>query len=178
MLPQTATARPIRDRSSAAATRRSFALVGLIAAMVGMLAAPASAHQPVPAQVEALAETVQPFAGISGLAQAFALGKFNAELIPAPRAATVRSAPLPVIIEIAGKGGLYDALIAGKFDTDFASGDPGVKYVRTPDTAATVGGRWAALDQGKLDSGLTDAGPTAQPPVITYPPTPTGGHQR
>lgn len=135
--------------------------------------------QSVPAPIEASVEPAVPYTGPNGLTQAFANGKFDAGLLPAPSQAATGSVPVPQLIPVAGQGGLYDALIAGKFATDFRLGDPGVEYVRSPDAAPSVGGLSAAFDAGKLDAGLANSEPTAKPsPPATYTPTVSGGHQQ
>ena len=138
-----------------------------------------SVAPPSEATFEASTEIAEPSAGPSGLSEALADGKLDAGLIPTPSPSIAGSGFVPETVVVSGQGGLYDALIDGKFNMDFASPNPGVQYVRGPETANRVGGLWAALAGGKLDAGSTTGEPTAQPsPAAPRAPTLSGGHQQ
>ena len=122
---------------------------------------------------EAVAETAEPYVGPSGLSEAYANGKLDAGLNPASSEPYAGSTPAPEIVEIDGQGGLYDALIDGKYTLDFAPGDPGVQYVLVPRAATVTSGSSAALVAGKFDAGLvpdqtgTAAASEPTPEIVT-----------
>ena len=135
--------------------------------------------QSVPKPIEASAEATAPVVNPYRLSDALADGKLDAGLIPAPSQAATGSVPVPELVPLSGQGGLYEALLDGKFALDFASGDPGVQYVRSPETATSESGLWGAFAEGKLDTGLGDSEPATQPsPAASYTPTLSGGHQQ
>ena len=103
---------------------------------------------------ETVAETAEPSVESSGLSEAYAAGKFDAALNPARSESPPTATPPPEIVEIEGHGGLHDALIQGKYNLDFAPGDPGVQYVLVPEAAAGASGSSEALAAGKFDAGL------------------------
>jgi hypothetical protein len=109
----------------------------------------------------------------SGLAEAFADGKFDGLLVTTETTASAGSAPVPEIVVIEGQGGLHDALIAGKLTMDTT----GVQYVASLETAATASGLLAAFDAGRLNEGVGDRGTVPMSPPTAGTPTVSGGHQ-
>jgi len=107
-----------------------------------------------PAAAGAVAETAEPYAGPSGLSEAYASGKLDAGLNPAPSEPFVGTTPAPETVVIAGHGSLYDALIEGKYDVDFLSGASGAQYVLVPEAATDTSGSAEAFAAGKFDAGL------------------------
>ena len=103
---------------------------------------------------EAVAETAEPYAGPSGLSEAYANGKLDAGLNPASSEPYAGSTPAPEIVVIEGQGSLYDALVEGKYDVDFLSGASGAHYVLVPEAASGTSGSSEALAAGKFDAGL------------------------
>lgn len=103
---------------------------------------------------EAVAETAEPYAGPSGLSEAYANGKLDAGLNPASSEPHAGSTPAPEIVVIEGQGSLYNALIEGKYDVDFLSGASGAHYVLAPEAASSTSGSSEALAAGKFDAGL------------------------
>ena len=116
-------------------------------------------------------------AGASGSSEAFAAGKFDAGLVPEPRATFAGSEPAPEIVVIEGKGGLYDALLAGKYDVEFLSGASGVQYVLGSDATTRPSGLWSAFTAGQLAEGLGNETSAESTPVATGTPTVSAGHQ-
>jgi len=103
---------------------------------------------------EAAAETARPYTSPSGLSEAYAAGKLDAGLNPTPSEPFVGSTPTPETVVIEGQGGLYDALIEGKYDVDFLSGASGAQYVLVPEAATGTSGSSEAFAAGKFDAGL------------------------
>ena len=108
----------------------------------------------------------------SGLTEALAAGKLDSGFSPQPSEAFAASGSAPEIVVIEGQGSLYDALVEGKYNLDYASGDPGVQYVRNAETATGASGLTEAFTAGKLDAGLnavageTPAGAETAPEII------------
>ncbi|MGB5167902.1 MAG: hypothetical protein WBP49_05775 [Acidimicrobiia bacterium] len=107
-----------------------------------------------PAATEAVAETAEPYTGPSGLSEAYEAGKLDAGLNPTLSEPFVESTPAPEIVVIEGQGSLYDALSQGKYNLDFAPGDPGVQYVLIPEAVTGASGSSEAFAAGKFDAGL------------------------
>ena len=107
-----------------------------------------------------------------GLTEALAVGKLDAGFAPQPSEASAGSGLAPEIVVIEGQGALYNALIEGKYNLEYASGDPGVQYVQSAETATGAGGLSEAFSAGKLDAGLnpvlgeTAAGAEAAPEIV------------
>jgi hypothetical protein len=134
-------------------------LVTILAAVVFVAAAYVVAQQlltddqpSASAPSAVVVETAEPSVESSGLADAYAAGKLDAGLIPGPSETAPGAASTPETITIAGQGGLYDALVEGKFD--FAPGDPAVQYVLVPEVATGSEGLTEAYAAGKFDAGL------------------------
>jgi hypothetical protein len=111
-------------------------------------------------------------AAFNGLTEALAAGKLDVGFAPQRSEAFGRSGSAPEIVVIEGQGALYDALIEGKYNLGFASGDPGVRYVRSTETATGASGLSEAFSAGKLDAGLnpvpgeTSAGAEIAPEIV------------
>lgn len=80
-------------------------------------------------------------------------------------------APAIQTVTVDVSSGNYAALVAGKYDPDYAAEHPGVTYVRAPEIAPGTSANWAAYEAGKLD----DA--PAEPQAATRAPAASGGHQ-
>lgn len=131
-----------------------------------------------PAPVEVATAAVVPSATANGLAQALVDGKLDAGFVSAPSQAASSSTPIAETVTIFGQGALIDALIDGKFTSDWH--DPGVQYVSGGEAPSIAGGLWAALESGKLDAGLSESEATTQSSAATpnYKKTVSGGHQQ
>lgn len=114
----------------------------------------ADSPQRAPAPAEVSTEVVEPYAGPSGLSEALADGKLDAGLASAEGQPIVGSVPVPEIVVVEGHGSLYNALVQGKFDMDFAPRDPAVQYVLIPAASITPSGSSEAFAAGKFDAGL------------------------
>jgi len=111
------------------------------------------------------------------LSAAFDTGKLDAGLVP-EQGSTAVGEYSPATVVVTGQSGLHDALVSGKFTSDFDPGSPGVQFVRIPD-AATSSGLSAAAAAGTLEEGSGDSAPTEQlSPAATHMPTLSGGHQQ
>ena len=125
-----------------------------------------------PTATETVAETAQPYAGPSGLSEAYAAGKLDAGLIPTLSEPLVEGTPATTTVVIEGQGSLYDALSQGKYDVDFSPGDSAVQYVLIPVAATGTSGSAEAFAAGKFDAGLvpqpseTPASRQAVPEVV------------
>ena len=81
--------------------------------------------------------------------------------------------PATEIVVIEGQGSSYDALIEGKYDGDFAPGDPAVHYVLVPAAAA---GTSDQLVEGFGDGPYVEQSPSAG--TASHTPTVSGGPQK
>ena len=136
-----------------------FAVVAFVAAAYVIAQQIWTDNQPgVFAPSEAPAQTAEPYAGNSGLTEAFAAGKLDAGLNPIPSETFAGSEPAPEIVVIEGQGSLYDALSEGKYDLDFSPGDPAVQYVLVPAAAVQSGGQ---LVEGFGDGPFTELSETS-----------------
>lgn len=134
--------------------------------------------QSAPEPIEAATAAVVPYAASNGLAEALADGKLDAGFVSPPSQPASGSSSVPETYTIVGQGGLYHALIDGKFASDWQSRDSGVQYVSGGEAPAIAGGLWAALESGKLDAGLGESESATQPaPTSSYAQTVSGGHQ-
>lgn len=149
------------------------AIVTGVLAVIQVTGTESPQRTPAPASAEVPAEVVEPYTGHSGLAQALADGKLNAGFAAAPGQSFAGSAPVPEILVVEGQGGLHDALIAGKLTMDSAD----VRYVASPETAATTNGLWTAFDSGQLEEGTGDGGTLPMSPPASATTTVSGGHQ-
>lgn len=80
-------------------------------------------------------------------------------------------APATQTVAIDVSSGNYGPLVAGKYDIEYATQHPGVRYVQTPEIADEMSANWAAHDAGKLDDASVEGESTTRPPAVT------GGHQ-
>jgi len=113
--------------------------------------------------------------GTSGLVEPLNSGKFDAGLSATASISAASSTPAPLTVSINGQGGLYDALIAGKFATDFA---PQYQYVPATEGAVSSG-LVKALNDGKFnEDAAVDTSAVHSSPPATRTPTVSGGHQQ
>jgi hypothetical protein len=111
------------------------------------------AQQTAVASSQATTEVAVSSANTSGLAEAFANGKLDEGLGSADTSAGTVSTAQPRIVEVAGHGPSYDALLAGKFGVDFGP-SAAVRYVRAP---------------GEASGGLTQELATVDPENVVAP---------
>jgi len=132
-----------------------FAVATIAAGVLTLIQVTGSdSPQRAPAPAEVSTEVAEPYSGPSGLSQALAEGKLDAGLTSAEGQPFAGSARVPEIVVVEGHGNLYDALVQGKFDTDFSPGDPAVQYVLIPAAAIIPSGSSEAFAAGKFDAGL------------------------
>ena len=110
----------------------------------------------------------EPYAGTSNqLVEGFGDGPFVE-----PSETFAATEPATEIVVIEGQGSNYDALIEGKYDLDFAPGDPTVHYVLVP--AAAVGTS-DQLVEGFGDGPFVERSPSTG--TASHTPTVSGGPQ-
>lgn len=80
-------------------------------------------------------------------------------------------APATQSVTVALSSGNYEALVAGKYDLEYAAERPGVTYVQAPEIADGASANWTAYEAGKLDSSPTEPEGTSRAPAVS------GGHQ-
>ncbi len=141
----------------------AFAVTIFVAAIVAVgLWAGSDGQQSNPSQIAVSNETADAYAGPSGLVEAYKAGKYDAGPASTQSQPVPASAPAPETVVISGEGALSEALIDGKFATDFGPQASNVEYVRGFEVATADRSLSAAFDAGKLDAGLVpEQGSTA-----------------
>ena len=80
-------------------------------------------------------------------------------------------APAIQTVTVDVSNGNYAALVAGKYDPEYAAQHRGVTYVQAPEIADGTSANWAAYEAGKLDDTPTEAEGATRAPAVS------SGHQ-
>ncbi len=107
----------------------------------------------------------------SGSSTALGEGTFELATNPTESSGSVAPETATETVRISGQGGLYAALAAGKFTTDF---EPNVRYVLRSNTGS---GLWEAHKAGQLPEGIEMTESSAGSSAADHAETPSGGHQ-
>ena len=110
--------------------------------------------------------------------EVYLAGKLDDAPVPAPSSAELGREAVTNTISVDVSEGSFDALVAGKYDVEFAAQNPNIRYVRGFDEANQASANWEAYLAGKLDDAPAVAGRAVEPsPPATLPPPSSGGHQ-